>query len=417
MAQTDPAAAGLTTSVRPIEALERLFFRYSERNPAHFLVAAEFDEVLDAERLRPALDSVQQRHSLLSVHVEDHTSTRLGFYRTPTAAPIALTVHDRAGSDWQSLAAAELTQPFDRSTAPLMRATLLKRTLSSVVMLTFDHTIADGISSILVLDDLIAALNGRQLEELPMPPAIEDLINHSLGGSAAAALPDTDPRMAPPTSHRPFDGTPPFLHTAAMTEADTTRLAHRCRAEHTTVHAAILVAASRVRAEQLGDTFVRAISPINIRELARTGNGCAAYFSATCTGLEPKSGMSFWDQARTTSANLDAARSAPGVVATSRALQQAVTTDATVTLAEHVFGEVFAWELLVTNLGRQELTDTGPIAPSAIWAPIVQMQMADEHVIGIVTYRGRLRMTCVGYAPTADYLQAVWEALVVASVE
>jgi hypothetical protein len=411
MAQTDHAE-GLATLVRPIEALERLFFRYSERNPAHFLLAAEFDVVLDTEQLRRALDSVQQRHPLLSVHVEDHTPTRLSFHRSASAAPIALAVHDHAGDDWQSLAAAELTKPFDRSTAPLMRATLLKRPTSSVVMLTFDHTIGDGISSIHVLDDLIAALNGHQLAELPLPPAIEELISHSLSGTAAAALPEPDPRMAEPTPKRPFDGTLPFLHTAAMTEAHTTRLTLRCRAEHTTVHAAILVAASRVRGQRQGDTFVRAMSPINIRELTRADGGCAAYFSATCTGLEPYSGMPFWDQARMTSTELDAARSASGVVATSHALQQAVTVDATAVLAENVFGEVFAWELLVTNLGRQELTDTGPIAPTAIWAPIVQMQMADEHVIGIVTYRGRLRMTCIGYAPTADYLQAVMNTLV-----
>jgi hypothetical protein len=183
------------------------------------------------------------------------------------------------------------------------------------------------------------------------------------------------------------------------------------------VHAAVLVAASRVRGQRQGSTSVRAMSPINIRELTRADSGCAAYFSATCTGLEPYSGMSFWDQARTTSADLDAARSAPGVVATSQALQQAVSVDATAASAEYVFGEVFAWDLLVTNLGRQELTDTGPIAPSAIWAPIVQMQMADEHVIGVVTYRGRLRMTCIGYTPTADYLQAVMNALVAASRE
>jgi hypothetical protein len=110
--------------------------------------------------------------------------------------------------------------------------------------------------------------------------------------------------------------------------------------------------------------------------------------------------------------DLTAARSAPGVAAASQALQQAVTVDATTAVAEYVFGEVFAWELVVTNLGRQELIQTGPIAPSAIWAPIVQMQMLDEHVIGIITYRGRLRMTCTGYTPAADYLQAVLNTLV-----
>jgi hypothetical protein len=104
MAQTDHAE-GPTTLVRPVGTLERLFFRYSERNPTHFLLAAEFDVVLNAKQLRTALDSVQRRHPLLSVHVEDHTSTHLSFHRAPAAAPIVLTVHEIArtptGSRWQ----------------------------------------------------------------------------------------------------------------------------------------------------------------------------------------------------------------------------------------------------------------------------------------------------------------------------
>jgi hypothetical protein len=405
------------TLIRPIGSLERLFFRYSERHPDHFLLAAEFDGILDDEQLRRALDSVQQRHPLLSVHLEDHPSTRLGLYRAQAIAPIPLTVHPGDCSDWQSLAATELATPFDQSCAPLMRATLARTPTSSVIVLTFDHTIADGISSVHVLDDLVAALNGRQLANLPVPPAIEDLIDHSLEGTAVTELPEPDERMAEPTSQRPFDGKPPFLHTVAMTEADTAQLAMRCRAERTTVHAAILVAAFRVRGQQLGDTFVRALSPINIRELTRAGKDCAAYFSGTCTGLEPADGRSFWDQARAMSADLDAARSAPGVVAGSQAIRQAVPADATADAAEQVFGRVFAWEVLTTNLGRQDLTDTGPIAPSAIWAPIVQSQMAGEYVISIITYRGRLRMACTGYTPTAGYVQAVQDTLVTESAQ
>jgi hypothetical protein len=365
--------------------------------------------------MRRALDSVQQRHPLLSVHVEDHASTRLGFHRAHAITPIPLTVHHGDCSDWQSLAATELATPFDQSCGPLMRATLATTRMSSVIVLTFDHTIADGISSVHVLDDLVAALNGRQLSNLPVPLAIEDLIDHSLEGTAVTELPQPDTRMAEPTSQRPFDGRRPFLHTVAMTEADTARLALRCRTERTTVHAAILVAAFRVRGEQLGDTFVRALSPINIRELTRAGRDCAAYFSGTCTGLEPADGRSFWEQARAMSADLDAARSAPGIVAGSQAIRQAMPADATADAAEQVFGKVFAWEVLATNLGRQDLTDTGPIAPSAIWAPIVQSQMAGEYVISIITYRGRLRMACTGYAPTASYVQAVLDTLVTES--
>jgi hypothetical protein len=399
-----------TALVRPIGALERQFFRYAERNPVHFLLVAEFDVVLDAQQLQSALDAVQRRHPLLSVHVEDHPLVRLGFYRAPAVARIPLTVHE-GGSDWHSLAAKELTRPFDRSTAPLIRATLLRTPTSSAIVLTFDHTISDGISSFLVLNDLVAALNDRQLEIRPVPPAIEDLIAQSLGGTVADAPREPDERMAQPVSHRPFDGRPPFLHTVAMTEADTTRLVVRCRAEHTTVHAAIIVATSRVRGQQVGDTFVRAFSPINVRELIRADDDCAAYFTGTCTGLAPADGYSFWDQARTVSADLAGARSVAGVVATAQAVEQAMTVDATTATAEHVFGKVFAWEVLTTNLGRKELTDTGPIAPWAIWAPIVHMQAVGEYAIGIITYRGRLRMTCVGYTSVADYLHQVRDTL------
>ena len=49
---------------------------------------------------------------------------------------------------WQSLTAAELAHSFDRSAAPLIRAVLLNRPTGSAIILTFDHSIADGISSV-----------------------------------------------------------------------------------------------------------------------------------------------------------------------------------------------------------------------------------------------------------------------------
>jgi len=81
--------------------------------------------------------------------------------------------------------------------------------------------------------------------------------------------------------------------------------------------------------------------------------------------------------------------------------------DATTATVEHVFGKLFTWDVLTTNLGRKELTDTGTVAPRAIWAPIVHMQAAGEYAMGVITYRGELRMTCVGYTPVADHLHEV----------
>lgn len=396
--------------VRSIGAFERLFYRYAERNPAHFSIAAEFDVTLTERQLRTALTAVQQRHPLLSVHVEDHPGSRLGFYRADSVAPIDLTVHER-GEQWQSFAAAELARPFDRSRAPLMRAALLNRPVGSTVMLTFDHTIADGISSVMVMQDLVNALNGVPVPPLEVPASVEDMIARALAGPEVQDCTDaSDPRMMEPTSIRPFDGTHPYVHSVTVDAADTAELVNRCRMEQTTVHAAILAAASRVHATMFGREFVRVMSPINIRSMIDAGSDCAVYLACANTGMAPWDGNGFWAQARAMTASLSFARSASAVAATSATIQQAVAVDAECATVEQLFTTVLPLDLLVTNLGVQDLSVDGPIRPTALWGPFVETQV-DDYVIGVVTYQGRLRMVTCGYAPADVFLENVTAAL------
>ncbi|BBZ70177.1 condensation domain-containing protein [Mycobacterium paraseoulense] len=396
--------------------MERLFYRYGERHPVHFALVAEFDEVIAANKLRPALAAAQRRHPVLSAHIEDRPGTRLGLYRAPTVAPIELTVRRSPESSWETAAAEELSRPFDRSRAPLMRASLLQGPAGSVLLLTFDHTVADGISSVLVLKDVLAALNGDSVPNLPVAQAQEDLTAGTLGDMAPLELPD-DPRMRTPSSIRPFDGALTNVHTLAMSEVDTARLAQRCRAERTTVHAALVVAMCRVRAAERGEDFLRVLNPINFRALIGVGDDCGLYIQATWTGLSPWDGTPFWDQARATTAHLDAARSARGIRTASLAVEQAITVDAEADHAEELFTRVCPFDMLVTNLGMQNLDGTGPLRPTAVWAPVVQSQTEGEHVTGITTFEGMLRMTTCGYSVPATFLKSVGDALVAAVEE
>jgi hypothetical protein len=70
--------------------MERFFRRYTERNPAHFLLVAEFDVALDSQRVRDALDAVQRRHPMLSAHVRDDPARHLGFYRAAAVLAVDL---------------------------------------------------------------------------------------------------------------------------------------------------------------------------------------------------------------------------------------------------------------------------------------------------------------------------------------
>src|SRR5690242_14471650 len=232
-----------------------------------FVLAAEFGNTLDVHRVRDALVAVQYRHPLLSAHIKDDPETGPGFYRRVPVAPIDLAVHQDFDQDWQLLAAEELTRPFDSATTPLMRATLMTHRLASTLLLTFDHVVSDGISAVLVLNDLLTKLNGESLPALPLPKSLEELATRQFNGfRIGTASPDLgDPRMTRPTSIRPFDTTPPHVRRIAFDHETTARLIERCRDEQTTVHAAIMTAASRVRGTQCGEEFVRTYSPISAR--------------------------------------------------------------------------------------------------------------------------------------------------------
>ncbi|MGV0160287.1 condensation domain-containing protein [Mycobacterium colombiense] len=408
-----------TTLVRPLGAAERLFYRYSERNPAHFSIVAEFDEVLRADRLPAALAAVQRRHPLLSVHVEDRPGIRLGFYRAATVAPVGLTTSRVPELAWQAAAAAELSRPFDRSRAPLMRASLLQSSTRSALLLTFDHTIADGISSIVVLTDLIAALSGAVLANSPVPQAQERIVATAL--EAVEPLDPNeesgDPRMSTPSVIRPFDGTLTNVRTLAMTRAETTALVRRCRAENTTVHAALVVAMCRVRAAVRGEEFIRVLNPINLRPMLAIEGGCVLCILPAATGHAPWDGTSFWEQARATTAHLNAARSARAIRTTTDALEQVIPIDADTDDAEHLFSRISPWDVMVTNLGVQNLDGATALRPTAVWGPVVLSQTDGEYLTGVTTYEGRLRMVTCGYSVPDTFLKCVGDALMAAVEE
>lgn len=406
----------MTALVRPLGALERLFYRYSDRNPVHFMLVAEFDIVLDERAVRCALERVRRRHPLLQVHVEDREDISLVFCRAGDPAPIPLRVITSEGrrpaESWHATAAEELVEPFDRYTAPLIRAVLLADAERSALMLTIDHTIGDGISTVVVLRDVLAVLNGWTLPVLPVPPSQETMLDNTFGvksGRPVLTSPNPDPRMQAPTSVHGFDGTPSAIQSVAVPAEDTAALRNRCRAERTTVHAAIVTAAARVRSRMRGEDFVRVLNPIDCRSQINGHDDVALYFSSVITAMTPLDGTPFWDQARTVTAALATARSATGILAASAGLQQLTVLDADA--AEHLFTNVRPFEMLVSNLGVQNLDSTGPLRPTALWGPVQETQLAGCPCIGITTYGGILRMVAVSYQPVHDFLDAVAQTL------
>jgi hypothetical protein len=398
-----------------------MYYRYQQKNTMHFCVVAELADDLDPAVLDAALLAVQQRHPLLNVYVEDHPQTRLGFYRAASVPPIPVTVVNAApGSGWRDVVAEELTRPFDRSNAPMIRVVLLRSgpSTSAAIVLSVDHVIVDGLSAGYILRDLFSALNGHDLDMLPVPPSQEELIGRLRNGQPVAAMgagdqppPEQPGWLATLSMIRPFDGALPHLSTVAFDEDLTGRLVTRARAERTTVHSALVSAMSRVIMESGRNPFVRMLTPCDFRSHIGVDDEVCLYFTMIRTALPREQLTDLWDIARLVGDQLAGARSVPALLAGSAAIEQFIPVDVTTGDTEAFLVGGLSFEAFASNL---RVVDMGPpeaVRPVAIWGPAILVQVEGELASGICTFNGQLRIVSVSHDPLPGYLDRVRDVL------
>lgn len=415
--------AGSSTLVRPLGAYERMLHRYIEEHPLHFSLVAELASAVTPERLQQVLTAVQHRHPLLRVQVEDRPGTRLGFYQPTVVPAIPLSVFESTeGYTWQQLAASELATRFDPSRAPLMRVVLLRQgPTAATLIMSFEHAVADGMSAVFVLEDILAVLNGQQLPVLPVPPSQEQRLAALPSSSTPPANEQSgeaapvDERLSAPVALRPFDGATPTISTVIFDEDLTSRLVQRCRTERTTVHAALVAATTQVMMSAGRREVVRVFTPFNFRPLLGDDvRDCVNYFSAARTGFPPAQTEDLWTLARLTGAQLAQARSEAGTRAVSAAIEQFIPVEADHAAAAGFVQHALSCEALISNLGVLDINVTGPIQPTAVWGPVLLGQFDNESVIGAATLHGQLRLVCATHAPVPDLLARLRSTLAAA---
>lgn len=403
------ASEATGTLVRRLGAFERLYQRRQQKNTMHFCVVAELADDLDPFTLAAALHALQQRHPLLNVYIEDGPQAGPGFYRPASVAPVPITVVDaETGHTWRDLVAEELTCPFDASFAPMIRVVLLRSgpTTPAAIILTVDHAIADGLSAGYMLRDLFCALNGHQLEALPVPVSQEERIGALLDAQPVAAPAATNgqahrarpPWLATPSTIRPFDGAVPDVSAIAFDDELTRRLFARARTECTTVHAALVSAMSRVILESGRGEFVRTLTPVECRSQIGVGGDVCLYFTATRTVLTREQLTDLWRMARVVGDQLASARSLPALVARSA--------DTEDFLIAGLSFEAQASNLDVLDMGTPET-----VRPLAIWGPATLVQVKGELSSGICTFNGQLRIVSASHDPLPGYLDRVRDIL------
>jgi NRPS condensation-like uncharacterized protein len=212
---------------------------------------------------------------------------------------------------------------------------------------------------------------------------------------------------------RPSDGALPHLSAIAFDEDLTRRLVAPARAEHTTVHSALVAAMSRVIINSGRDKFVRINTPIAIRSHIGVDDDVCLYITATRTAFTREQLTDLWDMARIVSDQFADARSVSAVLAASAATEQLIPVDATTEHVEAFMTAGLSFEANATNLGVLDMGTPEAVRPMTIWGPaiLIQIEVENELNTGICTFNGQLRIVSVSHDPRADYLDRVRDIL------
>ncbi|MFE2181220.1 peptide synthetase [Streptomyces sp. NPDC059455] len=413
--------------VRPLGPCERTIDFYMHRNPLQFSLVAEMDRPVSASVLASALATLQDRHPLLGVAV-DRAAPEAVYRVSEGAIPLEVAAD---GTPWQSVVAVEQTRPIPPAPGPLARAVLVPQEPGCAIVLTFAHQITDGVGGLRALLDLVAALDGEELTPPgDVPRTQEDLLAHldgaaDLGGTAdagdATAGPplDDDERMSAVGELTPFSGRTPHVDTLALDRGLTTRLVRRCRQEGTSVHAA-LCAAATVVFHRRGRDFVRVLTPVDLRRAVGLPDEVVNRFTSVRTGSAGHDAKDFWALARRTRASLALQRTPAALKAGAAALAQHAPSSAGD--AEAMMSAATAADIQITNLGvaypsGQSPSRQSPSGLSALWGPAQITQLRGEHILGVVTVGGRLRMTELTHDPVAGLVPEIGAVLAEACTE
>jgi NRPS condensation-like uncharacterized protein len=403
-------------AIRQLGALEHLFWLLDQNRPVHFAVTALLSGETSPRDWRRALDRLQERHPITSVCIDGEPGSVPSF-RQADVAPIPLRiVEDEPELRWEVEVGEELATPFKPKRAPLIRAVLIQGARDAAFMLVAHHSIADGLSLAYAVRDTLDLLAGRTLQPLPRLPSQDDMMNVS--DSAADGREQSEAQALDPAVYRPNDNARPTVKGLRLSQELTSSLRDRARREGTTVHGALcaaLVLASREVFADRRDTPLRIMSPINVRPLIDVGESCGVFVSATTSVFDGEA-KNFWELARDARNSIAANQNGEYVTAGLAAFRQVVGNGAQVATAAEFAAQVFANEVMVTNLGSLSFDQRfGPVTLKALFGPAVLTGFEGQQTIGVATVNGALCLLHTGHTPPDGLLEKTQRILAKAS--
>lgn len=376
---------------RYLGAFEHAYWLINQLYPMDFATVAKLQGQFSFEQLSTVLRQVQQHHPLLRVRIATDAIGQPKFVETDDEIPLRLVVRTDV-QHWQAELEVELARSFDWQVAPLLRVVLLQSGAESELMIICHHAIADGLSGVDLMRDILQGLAGKLFERSDLSAALS--LESAIPGIApcpeAVAKP-TD--YVPSLSRRPR----PHIRTVVLSPELTQQLIQRSRAEHTTVHGAISAAFLLVLTQQdvKPSDVIRCLHPVNVRSQLSLliPEAVGLYISLCMTTHSLQEDSAFWDVARSVKSQLSQIDIAQQLVEERQLWQPAMANLTNATAFVEEVQSQYSCQLDVTNLGRIDMAQQyGNIWIEALYAPAVMSGVVGR-IVGVATLGDRLALT------------------------
>jgi NRPS condensation-like uncharacterized protein len=387
-----------------------------QKHPAHLTVTAEVKGFTKVQSWRDALDAVQRRHPILFTSIKRNEEGQPALYQVD-AAPIPLRVVDGSVLEsvqgrWESELDREMALPFTPEQAPLIRTVLIHKPQSAVLIVVAHHAIADGMSLVFLIRDLLQVLSGGHIEALSFSSSPEELLSklQKVEEIVQAEASQAGAPQAEPARYREANGLVPRANARKLDENLTATLRERARREGTTVQGALcaaLVLAGRKTSGTWRKQSVRVMSPVNARAHLGAGEACGLYLGgAGKVTFQPGDSEAFWELARFAKKEISPSQTFQSLSASLNRLEAILTKDMDVEAAAQLAAGAFARDLMVSNLGQMPYeSEFGKLKLEAVWGPTALQGLDGEQNVGAATTNGAIRLLHASYSLIPDLLE------------
>ncbi|KIA91625.1 hypothetical protein OC25_19830 [Pedobacter kyungheensis] len=286
------------------------------KTPLNCVFGAKITGKINGEHLHLALYKIQQKHPLLRMNI-DISSKAPYFVLNENIGKIPVRISVRTSDqDWLQQSKVEWYKLFNNNSEPLARVVWLQGETESDLLLVLPHCICDGTTILNLMRELMALIDDPEQELLPYPSfsSVKELLPDDFTPSKVSHFKGkifaTLGRLFfffKSTSYHSSDQLN-YAINWKMNAADTENLLQKCKAEQTSVHAAICVAFMEAFKQVRGDkAHGKVICPVDIRRFvpAIKTDTMFAFAPIVELKLHPQENM-FWTKARELKADLEA---------------------------------------------------------------------------------------------------------------